>query len=385
MLGRDSVISDMKRTRAWGREIRHNEWHMNYSDLEAMRCEGDDIADEALYNARNMTEILDLCKSAAANKCNMKSLQPSVAPFVESVLQTPEWIDFDKVARGQRVFLRHFASAGLGLLYFSLIGGFSAPKIVKVLSSTSYLTENEERTWRRLNETFEMVVDCICDDDALRIGGKGWCSVLRVRLLHSHVRAMLLGKKGSNSWDSQFYGIPINQEDMLATLMAFSINVLDSVEKIEGAFSLSPKDKENYLHLWRVIGYYIGVKDEYNRCLNVNMAYGTVESIVLHLLYPDATSGIVARHVLKSVSKKPPHFFSYETHCQAARYLLDAPLANALGIQFSFYHWVYITFVFSMIKLYNIIINPFVGADEKHLTRIRFILRATVNKALLKS
>merc|ERR1712146_294518 len=103
----------------------------------------------------------------------------------------------------------------------------------------------------------------------------------------SHVRAMLLGRKGSNLWDSEFYGLPINQEDMLATLMAFSINVLDSIEKIEGPFSLSVQDKENYLHLWRTIGYYIGVKEEHNKCIHVNLAYGTVESIVLHLLYPD--------------------------------------------------------------------------------------------------
>ena len=229
-----------------------------------------------------------------------------------------------------------------------------------------------------------MVVDCICEDDALRVGSKGWCSILRVRLLHSHVRAMLLGRKGLDSWDAKLYGLPINQEDMLATLMAFSINVLDSIEKIEGPFALSLQDKENFLHLWRAIGYYIGVKDEYNKCLSVNIASGAVESIVLHLLYPDETSGVVARHVLRSVSGKPPHFFSYETHCQAARYLLDAPLANALGINFSFCHWMYISFVFSMIKFYNIVIDPLFGKDEKHLERIRNILRITVNRALLK-
>ena len=376
----------MNGSRVWGREIRYDKWHINPVDLEAMRKDADEVSDEALSNMDSMKEILDLCTSAAADKCNIDRLNPPVKSFVENVLRTPEWIDFDKVARGQRVFLRHFASAGLGLLYFSLIGGFSAPKIVKVLSSTSYLTENEARTWKRLNETFEMVVDCVCDDDAMRVGGKGWCSVLRVRLLHSHVRAMLLGRKGSNSWDSELYGLPINQEDMLATLMAFSINVLDSIEKIEGPFSLSVQDKENYLHLWRTIGYYIGVKEEHNKCIHVNLAYGTVESIVLHLLYPDATSGIVARHVLRSVSRRPPHFFSYETHCQAARYLLDAPLANALGIQFSFLHWIYITFVFLMIKIYNILVDPLLHRyDEKHLMRIRYILRAVVNKALLKS
>ena len=122
---------------------------MNVFELEEMRSKVDDIADEALASAASMKELLNLCTGCAKNPEEVNNLHPSIAPFVESVLDTPAWIDAEKMVLGQRVFLRHFASAGLGLLYFSLIGGFSAPKIVKVLSSTSYLTENEEKTWKR--------------------------------------------------------------------------------------------------------------------------------------------------------------------------------------------------------------------------------------------
>ena len=131
------------------------------------------------------------------------------------------------------VFLKYSTSAALGLLYFSLIGGFSAPKIVKVLDSTSYLTQDIARTWQRLNETFEMVIDCLESEDSLKVGEKGWKAVIKVRLLHSKVRLKIL----SGNWSASEYGLPINQEDMMATLLAFSINVLDSIKKIGAPLS----------------------------------------------------------------------------------------------------------------------------------------------------
>ena len=81
-----------------------------------------------------------------------------------------------------------------------------------------------------------MVVDCLEDDNSLDVGSPGWLSCIRVRLIHSHVRAMLLSRA---TWDSREYGKPINQEDMMGTLLAFSVNVLDSIEKIEGKSALS--------------------------------------------------------------------------------------------------------------------------------------------------
>ena len=164
------------------------------------------------------------------------------------------------------MFLKHASASMLGLLYFSLIGGFSAPKIVKVLDSTRYLTEHEKRTWRRLNETFDMVLACLETASALTVGGEGWKAVLRVRLLHSSVRIRILSSSSSSSspsssWDSEKDGLPINQEDMMATLLAFSVNVLDSIKKVNCHDSerlLSREEQEDYLHMWRLIGFYMG-------------------------------------------------------------------------------------------------------------------------------
>lgn len=53
-------------------------------------------------------------------------------------------------------------------------------------------------------------------------------------------------------------GVPINQEDMAATLLAFSINALDGVEFV-GGMAVPKQDQEDYLALWRYIGWILGV------------------------------------------------------------------------------------------------------------------------------
>ena len=47
------------------------------------------------------------------------------------------------------------------LLHLSLIGGFSAPKIDKVLTSTGYLTKAGPGAYRRVLETYQMVAHCL--------------------------------------------------------------------------------------------------------------------------------------------------------------------------------------------------------------------------------
>ena len=109
-----------------------------------------------------------------------------IAAFIESVSTVPEWLDYDLLIEGQTTFLSYSTSSMMGLLYYSLIGGFSAPKIISVLDKTGYLSRSGlDTTYKRLNETMDMVVDCLEEDNALKPECKGWYSVLKVRLLHA--------------------------------------------------------------------------------------------------------------------------------------------------------------------------------------------------------
>jgi hypothetical protein len=85
---------------------------------------------------------------------------------------------------------------------------------------------------RRLVDTGAMVSACVTGGaEALHPGGAGWVAVLQVRVLHAKVRQRLKGRK---YWQREEWGVPINQEDMGATLLAFSYNVLIGIELVGG-------------------------------------------------------------------------------------------------------------------------------------------------------
>lgn len=75
----------------------------------------------------------------------------------------------------------------------------------------------------------------------------------------SKVRRGLLRRKGKKEWDRERYGVPINQEDMAATLLAFSTNAIVGVQFVAGV-GMSRREEEDYLALWRYIGWLLGVE-----------------------------------------------------------------------------------------------------------------------------
>ena len=82
----------------------------------------------------------------------------------------------------------------------------------------------------------------------------------RVRLLHACVRALLLlGDAAGNPWPTGARGLPINQQDMLGTQLAFTIAAFDGIMRL--GYRMSKADKRAYLHLWSVVGHYLGITE----------------------------------------------------------------------------------------------------------------------------
>jgi hypothetical protein len=135
--------------------------------------------------------------------------------------EAPAWVDWERVARGQRFYLANAAAVGMVLFNLSLVGGYSAPKINRVLSGTGYLRSSLSSTYRRLAETGVMIFDCMNGGPAsLRPSGRGFRSAIRVRFLHARVRAHLT--RSAVKYSIERDGVPINQEDLQVTQLAFS-------------------------------------------------------------------------------------------------------------------------------------------------------------------
>ena len=60
-------------------------------------------------------------------------------------------------------------------------------------------------------------------------------------------------------WDESL-GVPLNQEDLLGTLLAFSVIGLRSLRQV--GVKLSDHDAESYMHTWNLVGHQLGVRED---------------------------------------------------------------------------------------------------------------------------
>ncbi|KAG6553449.1 hypothetical protein Mapa_005185 [Marchantia paleacea] len=100
-------------------------------------------------------------------------------------------------------------------------------------------------------------------------------------------------------------GIPINQEDLLGTLCEFSIVVITNLRKM--GIHPTPNEVTAYLHLWHVIGYYLGVTGELsNHMVSEEGATALFDSIENHLVDPNEGSAKTAHVLLHSLASDHP-------------------------------------------------------------------------------
>lgn len=311
--------------RKYDMKFRWSPLHLTSTELAPRRFEADALMDAAWSDiARCSTGSVDLVsrlEAAAVTSDSVKALFREVA-------EIPTWVDWGKVQHGQRVFQKYMLHASVTLLYSSLIGGFSSGAIVKVLLATGYLAHpSPRRVTKRVMETAAFVF-AVCLD--VKPGSAGWQAAIKVRGLHAAVRRRLGAR--NRSWDSAGHrGVAINQEDMCVTLLAFSDFVLHGIERLAGnANSLSLDDKESYIHLWRYVGYLLGVSERYNPCTSVETARASAESICMHIVEPDHDSRRLVHHLLKSSIVGGEHGFVYRA--EIFRFMVGDTLADLLQI-----------------------------------------------------
>ncbi|MBI3400395.1 MAG: DUF2236 domain-containing protein [Acidobacteria bacterium] len=114
------------------------------------------------------------------------------------------------------------------------------------------------------------------------IWGDGYIAARKVRFLHSAMRLMLqrpglsgapraaAGGKAQSfmenaaqrtaAWDTATLGVPINQEDLAFVLLTFGYLIPKGMETWGRA--LPRAEKEAFLHLWRVVGHVMGIRDD---------------------------------------------------------------------------------------------------------------------------
>lgn len=177
------------------------------------------------------------------------------APLRAYVLQAharPPWLDDARLRRGARVLQATGRHGMLVLRDAGLMAGYQASAINQTLVRTGAL---EQGAQRRVAETAQWWLACTADG-GMAPGAPGFQLTLKVRLMHALVRARL---QAQPDWDAAYLGLPINQLDMQATYLAFSTVQLLAL-RMTGEW-LSRRDANGVMHLWRYIGWLMGVED----------------------------------------------------------------------------------------------------------------------------
>lgn len=231
----------------------------NYSFefLASMRLHGDIAADSLI------TEVFadDIQKTAFRSLLDSISINTdlqqvtnfyAVKEAFQSAAKLPLWADQKLMDQGTAFFANH-ATAIMNLLgLLSLPYCYAAADGARVLDLSERIKNKPEH---RLNETADFVWDVMAPN-AFKPDGKGFASILKVRLLHAAIR-FYTGKSGK--WDEAAWGLPVNQEDMAGTNLSFSLIVIRGLRKF--GLTVSYPEQQAFMHLWNVIGFLLGVDE----------------------------------------------------------------------------------------------------------------------------
>ncbi len=189
----------------------------------------------------------------------LRELPPSLADFVAAQRASRLELSDATVARAQSLFLDHGPKLLVLLYYQSLPLLYSMANGAEVLVQTGRLDRPEEdwRTFtRRIAETAQFLL-AVMQPGGLQPGAEGRTFLTKVRLIHAAIRHFV-GQRAD--WDTERLGEPINQEDLLATLLTFSIAPLDGLARF--GIPLESQDEESYQATWTAIGPQLGIQPE---------------------------------------------------------------------------------------------------------------------------
>lgn len=182
--------------------------------------------------------------------------EPSCAAFIERVSVVPDWIDFSLVEEGQKLVQRRPIALVLGYFVGTLTSSYYFGSAAQTMAATGRFEADAKR---RVMESTGFVHDIFAlPANSLLPGGKGWETVLRVRLLHARVGkhfSKVLGDSRPPEW-----GLPLNDFEQVMSRVLHVVGNIEAAERL-GA-RLSDREREAFFGFWRYISFLLAAPDE---------------------------------------------------------------------------------------------------------------------------
>jgi hypothetical protein len=222
--------------------------------LDGLRQNGDPHADEAvaqLIRDGGVKATGYLFHSMRANDDPIPDDAPApLKAFLAATNELPPGVDLGRLQRGGQVFLRHAFSATLVFLGSSLPRGYAAPCLCEVLSISRDL---QRHPFDRLMGVVQMLVN-VSNGKAFEPQGRAILTAQKLRLLHAGVRTLVPHYRPAYG---EKFGVPVNHEDMLATIMGFSYLLIDGLRRMK--IGLTAEHEEDLYYLWRIFAQLMGI------------------------------------------------------------------------------------------------------------------------------
>lgn len=207
--------------------------------------------------------------------------------YVRDAGKPPAWATPTQLAHAETLFQESGVLPVAILFCASLPECYVLPDLSMVLQATAQLKDHTEY---RLRATGSMIFPLMMRGGLTSDSGGGVAQVLKVRLIHATIRHLILrdsperllailhsdasesvsvaanpavadgsmyGTLLAHGWQLNEEGMPCDQEELAYTLLTFSYVCLRSMRQL--GVAASPEDEAAYLHLWNVMGHYLGI------------------------------------------------------------------------------------------------------------------------------
>jgi hypothetical protein len=142
-------------------------------------------------------------------------------------------------------------------------------------------------------------------------------------------KLMDMAKDQEGYFDVEAFGVPINDQDTVATISTFSAQLIWIALPAQGIF-MRKDEIEDYVALWRLVAYYMGTPDKPLRTSEATKA--CMESILDVDLRPSHSGKVLASNIISSLADKAPTYPSADYLRAQARWLNGPLLSDALEI-----------------------------------------------------
>ncbi|KAI0867401.1 hypothetical protein GGS24DRAFT_485765 [Hypoxylon argillaceum] len=331
-MGAEEIIGSLQHSGSYTFEW--TKLHLPRWKTDPLRYQYDTVGEKALIQLQAIAKAKgfsddprkrpDLYQLLAENHASHDDLRD----FWTQLNTVPDWVDWEQLERGQRFFYRYAAANLMGFALQGFVGENSAASgVVEVLVRTGGFSTRV--LLHRLLETFQWLLQVTESLPAIRPGGAGHISTVRIRLLHSSVRQRILKMVQSRPeyFDVETYGVPVNTLDSIHSIATFCCNHMWLQLPRMGIFP-TDQEKEDYIALFRYLGYLLATPDEY--FATVDQAKATMESMLVHELKVTKTSQVVCFNFIKSLVDLPPFNVSKEFIEAGSRVLNGDELCDQL-------------------------------------------------------